>query len=265
VMARKADVRKNAAAQRYQVSPSLVYQVYTVHGLYHDAVIPLLYALLLNKKEDTYRRCECYPRWHSCHLHAEVPDAFAELLEVLPSEATDLVMYFEDIYVGRRRRTGVQTAMFAPSMMPCSKICHAPTTLSKPGIEAFRLVNAYFSDPLTTAARNTIGELEKQGTAVYLQWIAGHVGVKGNEKADSLATEAHQETASVTVPTDPRKARPVPVSGQDRNRPCPEEHWSGSHEQRRPSCVAFEQTRPTPTSFCTKLEEYRTLSAPVAT
>ncbi|XP_064482473.1 uncharacterized protein LOC135395158 [Ornithodoros turicata] len=49
-------------------------------------------------------------------LPAEVRDAFHELLEVFPSEATDLAMYFEDTYVGRRRRNGVQTAMFPSSL-----------------------------------------------------------------------------------------------------------------------------------------------------
>ncbi|KAG0416042.1 hypothetical protein HPB47_006793 [Ixodes persulcatus] len=103
---------------------------------------------------------------------------------------------------------------------------------------------------------NTVGELKKQGAAVYLQWIPGHVGVKGNEKADSLATEAHKKTASITIPADPRKSiQDVQWHG----------HWSGSHEQRRPSCVAFEQTRLKPTSFYTELGEYRTLAAPAAT
>ncbi|KAG0423129.1 hypothetical protein HPB47_001095 [Ixodes persulcatus] len=68
-----------------------------------------------------------------------------------------------------------------------------------------RLANSSFSDRLNTVVRNTAAELEKQGTAVYLQWIPGHVGVKGNEKADCLATDPHQETASVTIPMDPRK------------------------------------------------------------
>ncbi|CAN7950826.1 unnamed protein product [Ixodes pacificus] len=42
--------------ETFKVTPSLFYKVYTVHGLYHGAVIPLLYALLPNKEEETYRR-----------------------------------------------------------------------------------------------------------------------------------------------------------------------------------------------------------------
>ncbi|KAM7287686.1 uncharacterized protein ISCGN_031377 [Ixodes scapularis] len=50
-------------------------------------------------------------------LHpAEVLDAFDGLLEVFPTEATDLAMYFEDTYIGRRRRNGVQAAMFPTSL-----------------------------------------------------------------------------------------------------------------------------------------------------
>ncbi|KAH9359853.1 hypothetical protein HPB48_002452 [Haemaphysalis longicornis] len=40
----------------FKVTPSLFYQIYTVHGLYHGAVIPFMYALLPNKKEETYQR-----------------------------------------------------------------------------------------------------------------------------------------------------------------------------------------------------------------
>ncbi|CAN8005570.1 unnamed protein product, partial [Ixodes pacificus] len=168
----------------FKVTPSLFYQVYTVHGLYHGAVIPLAYALLPNKQEVTYRRlfsvlssllssvaveaiyCDfeaavittcsrIFPqaKIQGCFFHlcqsvyrrlcklgfqarygndeefamrmlpalaflppAEVPDAFDGLLEVFPTEATDLAMYFEDTYIGRRRRNGVQAAMFSTSL-----------------------------------------------------------------------------------------------------------------------------------------------------
>lgn len=68
-----------------------------------------------------------------------------------------------------------------------------------------RLGNVKFSDPLTNSARNAIGDLKMKGTTICFQWVPGHVGVKGNEKADSLAAAAHQETPSVPSPTDPHK------------------------------------------------------------
>lgn len=40
----------------FKVTPSLFYQVYTVHGMYRGAVIPLLYSLLPNKRKETYAR-----------------------------------------------------------------------------------------------------------------------------------------------------------------------------------------------------------------
>ncbi|KAM7293457.1 uncharacterized protein ISCGN_026587 [Ixodes scapularis] len=40
----------------FKVTPSIFFQVYTVHGMYKDAVIPLVYALLPNKTEETYQR-----------------------------------------------------------------------------------------------------------------------------------------------------------------------------------------------------------------
>ncbi|KAG0415852.1 hypothetical protein HPB47_006974, partial [Ixodes persulcatus] len=168
----------------FKVTPSLFYEVYTVHGLYRGAVISLAYALLPNKQEVTYRRLfsvltsllssvaveaiYCYfeavvittcsrifPQakiqgriFHLCQSvdrrlcklgfqarygndeevqirmlpalaflpPAEVPDAFDALLEVFPTEVTDLAMYFEDTYIGRRRRNGVQAAMFSTSL-----------------------------------------------------------------------------------------------------------------------------------------------------
>ncbi|KAG0418386.1 hypothetical protein HPB47_004908 [Ixodes persulcatus] len=81
-----------------------------------------------------------------------VPDAFDELLEVLPSEATDLAVCFEDTYVGRRRSNGVQTAILPPSLWSVhdtvQQDCHAQQPLSKPGIEASRPALTVVFSPL---------------------------------------------------------------------------------------------------------------------
>ncbi|KAM7304187.1 hypothetical protein ISCGN_014087 [Ixodes scapularis] len=95
----------------------------------------------------------------------------------------------------------IEKALNAAAELPPQQI----VILSDSKCALQRLVSPSVGDPLTTAIRNTVGELEKQGTAVYLQWIPGDVGVKRNEKADSLATEAHKKTASITIPADPRR------------------------------------------------------------
>lgn len=40
----------------FKVTPSIFFQVYTVHVMYKDAVVPLVYTLLPNKTEETYQR-----------------------------------------------------------------------------------------------------------------------------------------------------------------------------------------------------------------
>ena len=40
----------------FSVAPDLFYQVYTIHGVIENAVIPLVYALLPNKTQDTYEK-----------------------------------------------------------------------------------------------------------------------------------------------------------------------------------------------------------------
>lgn len=69
-----------------------------------------------------------------------------------------------------------------------------------------RLGNVYYSDPLTTSARNAVSALKTKVTTVCFQWVPGHVGVQGNEKAERLAAVAHQEPTSFDPPTDTLKA-----------------------------------------------------------
>ena len=51
----------------------IFYQLYAMHVVYRDAVIPVIFALLPNKTESTYRRlieklCELYPSWNPKYL-----------------------------------------------------------------------------------------------------------------------------------------------------------------------------------------------------
>lgn len=47
---------------------------------------------------------------------AEIPEAFQDLLEVIPVEAVPVANYFEDTYVGRPRRNGLCSALFPPEV-----------------------------------------------------------------------------------------------------------------------------------------------------
>ena len=51
----------------------IFYQLYAMHVVYRDAVIPVIFALLPNKTESTYRRlieklCELCPSWNPKYL-----------------------------------------------------------------------------------------------------------------------------------------------------------------------------------------------------
>ncbi|KAM7297362.1 hypothetical protein ISCGN_022515 [Ixodes scapularis] len=69
-----------------------------------------------------------------------------------------------------------------------------------------KLANAECADPATTAARRTLSFLLTHGSTVCFQWISGHTGIKGNERADSLAGEAHLAPRTVPTPPHPQQA-----------------------------------------------------------
>ncbi|KAM7308985.1 hypothetical protein ISCGN_012616 [Ixodes scapularis] len=56
----------------FKVSPSLFYQVYTIHGSLHGTVVPLVFALLSNKTQSTYARLFSVLRAHINHLNVKV-------------------------------------------------------------------------------------------------------------------------------------------------------------------------------------------------
>ncbi|CAF5135700.1 unnamed protein product, partial [Rotaria sp. Silwood1] len=53
----------------FKVAPSICYQLYAMHIVYRNAVIPIVFALLPNKNQSTYHRLldklkELCPLWH---------------------------------------------------------------------------------------------------------------------------------------------------------------------------------------------------------
>ncbi|KAM7314374.1 hypothetical protein ISCGN_004158 [Ixodes scapularis] len=69
-----------------------------------------------------------------------------------------------------------------------------------------KLANAECADPATIAARQTLSFLLTHGSTVCFQWIPGHTGIKGNERAGSLAGEAHLAPRTVPTPPHPQQA-----------------------------------------------------------
>ncbi|CAM4988623.1 unnamed protein product [Rotaria socialis] len=57
----------------FKVTPSIFYQLYAMHVVYRNAVLPVIFALLPNKTEQTYRRLidkasELCPLWNPKYI-----------------------------------------------------------------------------------------------------------------------------------------------------------------------------------------------------
>lgn len=79
---------------------------------------------------------------------ADIPEAFEDLLEVFPAEATSVADYFEDVYIGRRRRNGMSTAMFPPTVWSVRDSTLAEMPRTNNSVEAWHRglqVNSRFS------------------------------------------------------------------------------------------------------------------------
>lgn len=55
------------------------------------------------------------------------------------------------------------------------------------------------------AAKSISRSLEEDGFEISFQWVPAHVGLHGNEKADQLASNAHNLPISIKTQDDPRK------------------------------------------------------------
>jgi hypothetical protein len=53
----------------FKICPSLFYQIYTIHGLYKNDIVPFVYAFLPNKTQKTYE--ELFTRIASCNADGD--------------------------------------------------------------------------------------------------------------------------------------------------------------------------------------------------
>ncbi|CAF1618235.1 unnamed protein product, partial [Rotaria magnacalcarata] len=81
----------------FKVSPSIFYQLYAMHVVYRNAVLPVVFALLPNKTEQTYRRLinklsELCPSWNPKSIMMDfekaVMNAFAEKFITTTNQST---------------------------------------------------------------------------------------------------------------------------------------------------------------------------------
>lgn len=101
-----------------------------------------------------------------------------------------------------------------------------------------RLQRPQHTDASTKEARDLAEVLINRGQQVALQWIPAHVGLRGNERADQLAKEAHQMTNVVEFSQDPhfqrrqagRAIRSVAMGALGKRAPCPTRGMSRAEE-----------------------------------
>ncbi|CAF2251330.1 unnamed protein product [Rotaria magnacalcarata] len=122
----------------FKITPLIFAQLYTTHGVYRNDLFPLIFALLRDKQQQSYKRsikelCHLCPAWNSdlkaimkltrnllmmiinkisalaFFKSTEVHQGYDELYLSLPPIFQPLMDYFEDIYVGRRRPNGRAT------------------------------------------------------------------------------------------------------------------------------------------------------------
>lgn len=107
---------------------------------------------------------------------------------------------------------------------------------SRAAIQRLRLPQ--HTDASTKEARGLAEILINRGQQVALWWVPAHVGLRGNERADRLAKEAHRDTDVVEISPDPhyqrrqagRAIRSVAVRALCRRAPCPTRGMSRAEE-----------------------------------
>lgn len=60
-----------------------------------------------------------------------------------------------------------------------------------------QLQNLRRGTPLARSIVQLVHHMAKEGSIIYFQWIPSHVGIHGNERADALANEAHNNVSQV--------------------------------------------------------------------
>ncbi|KAM7281990.1 uncharacterized protein ISCGN_002148 [Ixodes scapularis] len=68
---------------------------------------------------------------------ADIPEAFQDLPEVFPTDASLVADYFEDVYIGRPRRNGLSSATFPPLVWSARESTLAEMPRTNNSIEAW--------------------------------------------------------------------------------------------------------------------------------
>ena len=75
----------------FKVVPEMFYQLYIIHAVYRDHVVPVIYSLLRKKSKDTYRRLineilKFAPRWSPRSIMLDFEQAcFGAFLSTFPN------------------------------------------------------------------------------------------------------------------------------------------------------------------------------------